>query len=337
MTNDSSSTRKSRNPYYKGPVSDHFDGEHFFNPGRRWAKTSSDLFKWMMERRTERWPKEHPSPFSDRPPRRITGFDMRVSFVGHASFLIQTAGLNILLDPVWSDRVSPLRFAGPKRVNVPGIEFARLPPIDVVLISHNHYDHLDIATLRRLHADHAPRIITPLGNDTIIKNAHDGIRVEAHDWGDRIELGNGVFVHLEEAYHWSARGVRDRLRALWAAFVIETPGGKIYHIGDTGFHDGKIFPAVREKHGLIKLAILPIGAYEPRWFMAEQHMNPDEAVRAFISSGAQRAVAHHWGTFQLTHEGVTAPPEDLRKALKAHGVIEERFAVLRPGEVLSVR
>ena len=275
MMNDSSPTRKTRNPYYKGPVSDHFDGEHFFNPGRRWAKSSSDLLKWMLERRSERWPKDHPSPFSDRPPRRITGFDMRVSFVGHASFLIQTAGLNILLDPVWSDRVSPIRFAGPKRVNAPGIDFARLPPIDVVLVSHNHYDHLDITTLRRLHADHAPRIITPLGNDTIIKMAHSDIRVEAHDWGDRIDLGNGVCVHLEEAYHWSARGIRDRLRALWAAFVIETPGGKIYHIGDTGFHDGKIFPAVREKHGLIKLAILPIGAYEPRWFMAEQHMNPD--------------------------------------------------------------
>ncbi len=337
MTNDSSPTRKSRNPYYQGPVSDHFDGEHFFNPGRRWTKSSSDLLKWMLERRSERWPKDHPSPFSDRPPRRITGFDMRVSFVGHASFLIQTAGLNILLDPVWSDRVSPFRFAGPKRVNAPGIDFARLPPIDVVLVSHNHYDHLDITTLRRLHADHAPRIITPLGNDTIIKTAHSDIRVEAHDWGDRVDLGNGVYVHLEEAYHWSARGIRDRLRALWAAFVIETPGGKIYHIGDTGFHDGKIFPAVREKHGLIKLAILPIGAYEPRWFMAEQHMNPDEAVRAFIASGAQRAVAHHWGTFQLTHEGVTTPPADLRKALKAHGVIEERFAVLRPGEVLSVK
>jgi L-ascorbate metabolism protein UlaG (beta-lactamase superfamily) len=337
MKHDSPKPKKSRNPYYQGPVSNHFDGEHFFNPGRRWNKSPKDLFRWMLQRRFERWPNEHPSPFSDHPPRRINGFDLRVSFVGHASFLIQTAGLNLLLDPVWSDRVSPLRFAGPKRVNPPGIDFQRLPPIDVVLISHNHYDHLDLATLRRLHADHAPRIITPLGNDTIIRQAHHGIKVEAYDWGDRVDIGNGVAVHLEEAYHWSARGIADRLRALWAAFVIETPGGKIYHIGDTGYHDGKIFSAVREKHGLIRLALLPIGAYEPRWFMAEQHMNPEEAVRAFVASGAQRAIAHHWGTFQLTHEGVTAPPEALEEALKAHNIAKERFAVLRPGEVLSVR
>ena len=336
MTHDSSPVRKSRNPYYKGPISDHFDGERFFNPGRHWRKSSHDLVKWLLEKKPERWPKDHPSPFSDRPPRRVTGRDIRLSFVGHASFLLQTAGLNILLDPVWSERASPFSFAGPKRVNGPGIEFSRLPPIDIVLVSHNHYDHLDLATLRRLHADHAPRVITPLGNDTIIKQAHAGIRAEAHDWGDRVDLGNDVFLHLEEAYHWSARGVRDRLRALWAAFVIETPGGRIYHIGDTGYHDGKIFPAVKAKHGAIKLAILPIGAYEPRWFMAEQHMNPEEAVQAFVASGAERAVAHHWGTFQLTNEGVTEPPEDLRKALGQYGIAEDRFAILRPGEALSI-
>ncbi len=336
MTHDSPPPRKSRNPYYQGPVTDHFDGEHFFNPGRRWKKSPRDMVKWLLEPKAARWPLAHPSPFSDRPPRRVIGRNIRLSFVGHASFLLQTAGLNILLDPVWSERVSPFSFAGPKRVNAPGIEFSRLPPIDIVLVSHNHYDHLDLATLRRLHADHAPRFITPLGNDTIIRQAHDGIRSEAHDWGDRVDLGNGVFVHLEEAYHWSARGVRDRLRALWAAFLIETPGGRIYHIGDTGFHDGKIFPAVHEKHGAIKLAILPIGAYEPRWFMAEQHMNPEEAVRAFIASGAERAVAHHWGTFQLTNEVVTAPPNDLREALQIHGIAEHRFTVLKPGEALSL-
>lgn len=326
---------KSRNPYYQGPVSDHFDGEHFFNPGRRWKKSPGDLLRWMMERKPERWPASHPSPYMDAPPHRIPGRDIRLSYVGHASFLLQTGGLNILIDPVWSERVSPLRFVGPKRVNPPGIPFEKLPPIDVVLVSHNHYDHLDIATLRRLHAVHAPRIVTPLGNDTIIRDAHAGIRAEAHDWGARVELGPNIAVHFEEAYHWSARGIRDRLRALWAAFVIETPAGRIYHVGDTGYHDGKIFPAAREKHGRLKLAILPIGAYEPRWFMAEQHMNPDEAVRALIALGAERAVAHHWGTFQLTNEGVTRPPEDLKKALATHKVDEKKFTVLRPGEVLN--
>ncbi len=336
MTDHASSHRKSRNPYYRGPVSDHFDGEHFFNPSRRWGKSAADVMRWMMERKPERWPDAHPSPFSDVPPHRVAGRDMRLSFVGHASFLLQTGGLNILIDPVWSDRVSPVRFAGPKRVNPPGVPFEKLPPIDVVLVSHNHYDHLDLPTLRRLHADHAPRVITPLGNDTIIRAAHAGIRAEAHDWGARVELAPGVVLHFEEAYHWSARGIRDRLRALWAAFVLETPSGKIYHVGDTGYHDGKIFPAARDKHGRIKLAILPIGAYEPRWFMAEQHMNPDEAVRAFMALGAERAVAHHWGTFQLTNEAVTRPPEDLKKALITHKIDEKRFSVLRPGEAISL-
>ena len=328
-------SRKSRNPYYQGPESDHFDGEHFFNPGRRWKKSMGDVLRWMRERKPEPWPSSHPSPYLDHPPHRVPERDIRVSYVGHASFLLQTGGLNILLDPVWSERASPVSFAGPRRVNPPGIPFEKLPPIDIVLISHNHYDHLDLATLRRLHARHAPRVITPLGNDTIIRQAHSAIRVEAHDWGARVPLAPGVFVHFEEAYHWSARGLRDRLRALWAAFVIEAPGGRIYHVGDTGFHDGKIFPAARDKHGRIKLAILPIGAYEPRWFMAEQHMNPDEAVRALIGLGAERAIAHHWGTFQLTNEGVTRPPEDLKQALAHYNIDERRFVVLRPGEVLN--
>ena len=151
-----------------------------------------------------------------------------------------SSDLNILLDPVWSDRVSPVRFAGPKRVNKPGIAFDDLPVIDIVLISHNHYDHLDLATLKRLCSlGHTPRMITPLGNDTIIKQAVPNARVETYDWHQHVSLGNEVTLHFEEAYHWSARGVRDRLRALWAAFVLKTPGGLIYHVGDTGFHIGR--------------------------------------------------------------------------------------------------
>lgn len=227
------SKHRSKNPYYQGPVTDHFDGEHFFNPGRRWKKSPLDLLRWGFEGGREKWPDAHPSPFSDKPPERVSEQVIRVSFVGHASFLVQTAGLNILLDPVWSDRVSPVRFAGPKRVNSPGIAFDDLPMIDIVLISHNHYDHLDLATLKRLCTlGHTPRIITPLGNDTIIKQAVPNARVETYDWHQHVSLGNEVMLHFEEAYHWSARGLRDRLRALWAAFVLKTPGGLIYHVGD---------------------------------------------------------------------------------------------------------
>ena len=328
---------KSRNPSYPGPVSDQVDGEHFFNPGRRWKKSPGDLLRWMMERKPERWPASHPSPYMDAPPHRVPGRDIRLSYVGHASFLLQTGGLNILIDPVWSERVSPLRFVGPKRVNPPGIPFEKLPPIDVVLVSHNHYDHLDIATLRRLHAVHAPRIVTPLGNDTIIRDAHAGIRAEAHDWGARVELGPNIAVHFEEAYHWSARGLFDRRMALWAAFVIETPSGAIYHIADTGFGDGELFRAARRKYGGFKLAILPIGAYEPRWFMKDQHVDPAEAVKIFELCGARQAMGHHWGTFQLTNEEIDAPPKALATALKKGGHAETRFRVFRPGEVFDVK
>ena len=324
------------NPYYSGPRSDHFDGERFFNPELRWKKTPMDLLRWGLDGSKEPWPPHHPSPFSDQPPMRVEGSQIRLSFVGHASFLLQTAGLNILLDPVWSERASPLGFAGPKRVNPPGIAFDALPPIDVVLVSHNHYDHLDLSTLMRLEAVHHPRIITPLGNDAIIRRAGFNMSVEAHDWGNQVDLGNGVTVHLTEAYHWSARGVFDRFCALWAAFVIKTPGGAIYHVGDTAYHGGRIFDEVRDTFGAIRLAILPIGAYEPRWFMAEQHMNPDEAVRAFLASGAEQAVAHHWGTFRLTNEGVLRPPEALRQALTERGVPDGRFSVLQPGQALAI-
>ncbi|MCP8940511.1 MBL fold metallo-hydrolase [Alsobacter sp. SYSU M60028] len=326
-------TRKSRNAYYQGPPSDHFDGELFFNPGRPWNKGVADLIRWNFKRDgKESWPDTFPAPARDVPPRRVEGAGLRVTLIGHASFLIQTAGRNMLVDPVWSERASPFSFAGPKRVNPPGVAFDDLPRIDVVLVTHNHYDHLDVATLRRLAAAHRPRIVTPLGNDTIMREAGVGAEFEALDWGDVARLGDGLRVHAEPAQHWSARGLFDRRHALWAAFVIDGPGGAIYHVGDTGFHAPQ-FSEIRRKHGPPRLAILPIGAYEPRWFMREQHIDPDEAVRGFKLTGAARAVGHHWGTFKLTDEGIERPREALEAALRAHDVPAHRFVALRPGEV----
>jgi L-ascorbate metabolism protein UlaG (beta-lactamase superfamily) len=325
------------NSYYDGPPSDHFDGSVFFNPGRRWKKSPLDVLRWqLLGKGNEPWPASAPSPFRDVPPARVEGSELRVSFVGHASVLIQTAGLNILIDPVWSERVSPFRFAGPKRVNAPGIAFDDLPPIDVVLVSHNHYDHMDVHTLRRLGHGHQPRIVTPLGNDRILRGAKVPGRIQTADWSDVVHLSADVSVHLEEALHWSARGLTDRLQALWAAFVLTTPGGTIYFAGDTGFGTGAHFKRVREKHGKPRLAFLPIGAYEPRWFMKEQHMNPDEAVQALLACGAEHAVAIHWGTFKLTDEGLERPVEALEEALKEHEVDPARFRVLRPGQAWTV-
>ncbi|MFT3972818.1 MAG: MBL fold metallo-hydrolase [Amaricoccus sp.] len=320
------------NSYYQGPVSDHFDGTRFFNPGvPNETRGLADMLKWKFGSRAAVWPRQVPAGPPDKPPARVAGSDGRLTFVGHASFLLQIAGLNILLDPVWSERASPFSFAGPKRHAAPGIAFDDLPRIDAVLVSHCHYDHMDLATLLRLWQRDRPRIVVPLGNDTIIRAADATVAVEAADWGDSVRLGPEVVVHLVSARHWSARGLSDRRHALWAAFVIDAPGGGIYAVGDTSFGDGSTFGAVAAAHPGLRLALLPIGAYAPRWFMKDQHVNPAEAVEAFRLCGARQAVGHHWGTFQLTDEGFDDPPRDLARALDEAGVPAQSFVTALPG------
>jgi L-ascorbate metabolism protein UlaG (beta-lactamase superfamily) len=328
----------SRMKTYSGPVSDHFDGTRFFDPDGVPPKSLTDLLRWQLGGRRQRtvWPDWAPSSFSDTPPVSVDGAKVRLSFVGHASWLVQNAGLNILIDPVWSMRVSPLSWAGPKRHNDPGIAFDALPSVDVVLVSHGHYDHLDIPTLSRLAEKFAPRVITPFGNDLTMREADPAIKAEGFDWNDRIELGNGVAVTLVPTRHWSARGLFDRNKALWTSFVLETPAGKIYIVCDSGYGEGRHFRRVAEAHGPLKLAILPIGAYEPRWFMRDQHMNPADAVKALADCGAERALAHHHGTFQLTDEAIDAPARALGEALDAANLPHERFVVLKPGQVVEI-
>jgi L-ascorbate metabolism protein UlaG (beta-lactamase superfamily) len=320
--------------YYDGPPSDHFDGLRFFDAESSPAKKLADTLQFFS-RRGEPWPERAPSPYADRPPARVDGKTIRVSYVGHASVLIQTAGVNILCDPVWSERASPFAFVGPKRVNDPGIAFDALPPIDLVLVSHCHYDHLDVVTLSRLAAAHRPRVITPLGNDAIMHAYDPEIRAAAYDWNARIDLGRGFAVNLFPIRHWSARGLLDRNKALWASFVIETPNGKIWFVADSGYGDGHYFRAARAR-GPFRLAILPIGAYEPRWFMRDQHMNPEEAVQALADCGAEFALAHHHGTFKLTYEAIDAPRVALAAALKAARISSERFRAPFPGEVWDI-
>jgi L-ascorbate metabolism protein UlaG (beta-lactamase superfamily) len=325
--------RAAMNRYYDGPVSGHFNGTRFVDPDGVPPKGLADMLRWWAGNGKAAWPAWAPSPHADRPPPRVAGSAWRISYVGHASLLLQTAGLNLLIDPVWSERASPVTFAEPKRVNDPGIAFAALPPIDAVLVSHNHYDHFDAATLSRLAAAHRPRVVTPLGNDTIMR-AHDpAIAAEAYDWHQRVALGDGLAVTFVPVRHWSARGLFDRNRALWAGFVIETPAGRILHIADSGYGDGRHFRTARERHGPFRLAVLPVGAYEPRWFMGPQHMNPAESVQAFGDSGAELALGHHYGSFQLTDESIDAPVAALAVARTAAGIAPERFRLLRPGEV----
>ena len=319
--------------YYDGPISDHFDGRFFFDPHGVPPKSLGDLLRWWTGGGKSKWPERVANAHADQPPTRVDGTRLRISFVGHATLLLQTGGLNVLIDPVWSERVSPFSFAGPRRVRDPGIVFEKLPPIDVVLVSHGHYDHLDLATLSRLAAVHRPRFLTPLGNDSIMRWHDPAIRAEAHDWHERVTVGSDVAVTLAPMRHWSARGVFDRNKALWAAFVLETPAGRIYHVADSGYGDGHHFRTAAARFGPFRLAILPIGAYEPRWFMRDQHMNPEEAVRAFLDCGAELALGHHLENFQLTDEPIDAPRQALAEARAGAEIPPERFRLLEPGEV----
>ncbi|MAU46103.1 MAG: hypothetical protein CMP09_15045 [Yangia sp.] len=323
--------RGPRNPYYSGPVSDHFDGTRFFNPDGAPPRGFRDLLRWRFGDKPDEWPATVPLQAQVRPAERVD--DLTVTMVGHATMLIQTAGLNILTDPVWSDRASPVSFAGPKRVIAPGIAFDDLPPIDVVLLSHNHYDHLDVATLGRLKAAHDPRVITPLGNDTLI--AGTGLRCATLDWGDQTTAAH-LGVHCVPSHHWSARGVGDRSMALWGGFVLTGGTGPLLFIGDTGFDQGRPYSAIPDRFGPLRAALLPIGAYDPEWFLADQHQNPDEAVRGLMLSGAAYGIGHHWGAIQLTNESREAPFEALETAKQTHGMAPDRFRALRPGEAWAI-
>jgi len=312
----------------------HFDGRRYFNPEGTPPSGFRKFLRWQFGKRGEPWPDKVPSPFPpDHPPPRIEGPALRVSFVGHASFLLQANGVNLLTDPVWSDRASPFRFAGPRRHNPPGIAFDDLPRIDAVLVSHGHYDHLDLTTLARLWDRDRPRIVTPLGHDTTIQAHRADIAVTTADWGDVVRLADGVSAALEPVHHWTARGVFDRNRALWCSFVLRGMGPGVFFAGDTGFDGGRPFRSVAQRYGALDLALLPIGAYEPRWFMAPQHTNPAEAVQGFELLGARQALGYHWGTFRLTDEKPEAPALDLAAALADRSIAPERFLALRPGQV----
>lgn len=323
-------------PYYEGEPSDHFDGETFFNPKQDKSTNFWDFLRWQTNGQRTSWPDWIENIYDDTPPDRVGGASLRISFVNHATVLIQTQNVNILTDPVWSDRVGPLNFIGPKRHRAAGITFDDLPKIDVMVLSHNHYDHLDLATIERLCERDRPLFLVPLGNDTIIDDTCRGGTVTAMDWNESVAGPGGVRIHLLPSLHWSSRGLTDQNKALWGAFLLETNGGNIYFAGDTGYGDGSTYREVAEAFGNIRLALLPIGAYEPRWFMIGHHMNPEDSVLAHKDLNAAYSMAIHFGTFQLSDEGIDDPVKALSAARIKHGVPDNAFRALENGEVWTV-
>jgi L-ascorbate metabolism protein UlaG (beta-lactamase superfamily) len=313
----------------KTPLSDHFDGRRFFNPTL--PKGSAPSWRSVLKMaRTPRspWPAWVENTSVPRLNERLVADDVAITFVNHATFLIQTGGITILTDPVWSERVSPFRRIGPKRVREPGVAFEHLPTIDVVLLSHNHYDHLDIATLARLRQNFDPTVLVAAGDARLVGPLRFSHMREL-DWWDGIQLET-LKVTFVPAQHFSARGLFDRQKSLWGGYMIESCGRRIYFAGDTGYSTH--FADIRTRLGSPDIAMLGIGSYEPRWFMKPLHMNPAEAVRAHRDLDSRQSIGMHFGTFQLTPEAIGQPQADLKHALVDSRIPESEFVTLHEGE-----
>ena len=310
--------------------SDHFDGRRFFNPTLpdRSDPSRRSVLRMMREPRSP-WPAWIENKGVPRLDEKLRPDQVAVTFVNHVTFLIQTDRMTILTDPVWSERVSPFRRIGPKRVRRPGVAFVDLPRIDIVLLSHNHYDHLDVATLAQLQARFAPTVLAASGDRRLL--APLGFeRLHELDWWDEIRFNDALKATFVPAQHFSARGLFDRRKSLWGGYMIESRGRRIYFGGDSGY--ASHFAAIKDRLGSPDIAMLGIGAYEPRWFMQPIHMNPAEAVRAHRDLGARHSIGMHFGTFQLTPEPIDQPQADLARALSENGIPDGEFVTLHEGE-----
>jgi L-ascorbate metabolism protein UlaG (beta-lactamase superfamily) len=312
----------------KHPVSDHCDGERFFNPLEN-ARPLSDVIKWSRTRQRTPWPARVALTPHDPPPARVDAGHVAVTFIGHSTFLLRTASTVMLTDPVFTTHAGPFGRLGPARVRPPAIAAADLPPIDLVLVSHNHYDHLQPSSLGRF-SDRAT-FVAPLG---VVKQLRlPKGKVHELDWWDTIRSGKAEITCVP-AQHFSARTPWDRNRTLWCGYIVRVDGVVVYFAADTGYTPQ--FKEIGERCAPIDVALLPIGAYEPRWFMSPIHMNPEEAVRAHQDVGARVSIGMHFGTFQLTDEGIDEPLRALERAKASHGVKADSFRTLDFGESVLV-
>lgn len=307
-----------------------FDGKRFSYPDNNQEGSRWDALRWAISRKPAKWPRRLPNPQADPVQTHVADGRLRVSFINHATVLIQCDGLNVITDPVFSKRVSPVKFAGPRRHREPGLSIDQLPEIHAILISHTHYDHMDLRSISALCDRHSPHILAPVNNGPIIekRTTHKVIELS---WWDTHAINERVSASLVPARHWTSRKPGDENQALWGGFVIRFSSGSVYFAGDTGYGDGSHFVQARDQYGPFRCALLPIGAYEPRWFMKPQHMNPAEAVQAFKDLQANFALGIHHGTFQLTDEAHDAPVNALQEALAENSIDSLKFRTLGNG------
>lgn len=294
------------------PPSDHFNGKTFFYPGARSVRGIRDVIKWRRTSKPAPWPAHVPVDRRPAPP-APTGEGVTATWIGHATFLLRSAGCTVLTDPMFSDVAGPLPWLGARRAAQPAMALADVPRVDLILLSHDHYDHCDLPSLRHFARRDDPVVVAPLGHAKLLRAAGISRMIELDWWGACAPVP-GAGVTLTPALHWCRRTPFGTNIRLWGGFMVEMGGRLVYFAGDSGYKEG-LFPDIGRRLGIPDLSLIPIGAYEPRWFMKDAHMNPAEAVQVHREMGSRRSIAMHWGTFQLTDEGRDDPVKDLKAAL----------------------
>lgn len=290
------------------------------------------LFRFIREGGRGVWPKWVEIDRFAPPPERAPEGKILTSFINHSTALVQLGEVSLLTDPIYSMACGPFGRIGPRRRHEPGVAFDDLPPVDLVLISHDHYDHLDAPTVKRLEERSSPLFVVPLGNERRLRRW--GIKnVVELDWWETIDHRD-VKIHLTPAQHFSGRWLHDRDRSLWGSFVVESARGNVHFAGDTGL--GPHFAELGERFGSFALSLIPIGAYLPRWFMRAVHIDPAEAVEAHRLLRSKLSVGIHHGTFPLANDAHRAPIHDLHQALDEQGISRDEFRVLAPGELIEI-
>ncbi len=326
-------------PSYKGKVTDHFDGRafHSLNTSNKFSDSYPKinflrLLLWLIFKPKNIW-EYRQNRIKCIPEKRVDDEKIFATFVNHSTILLQTDGLNILTDPHWSKRASPFNFLGPERYRDPGIKFEDLPRIDYILISHNHYDHMDIMTLREIYNKYRPRIFVPLGNSAFL--AKQGIiGAEDMDWWDKKTLKQNINLVSVPAEHFSSRAFSDRNKTLWCGFVLETGRGNIYFSGDTA--DGKFTEKIKEKYDKFILGFLPVSVWKPEWLMRSVHISPDDAFELHKKLKIDTTIGIHHGTFKLSDDGQEEGPDRVKFLVKNSLPKIIDFRVLENGQTIVI-